>query len=112
MIKAATLSLLLLAGAGLGAQGTPEATRARTRLKRLLEEAGCEVEDLFKGSILVRIQRHLLLRPECIQGLRPLAGNRALALVDRGLELEVSRAATARLKELMGIKGEFGKREA
>ena len=71
-----------------------------------------EVEDLFAGSALVRIQRHLLVRPECILGLRPLAGNRSLALLERGLELEVSRAATAQLKLLLGIKGEFGKRDS
>ena len=56
--------------------------------------------------------RRVLLRPECLAGLRALPGNRAMALLEGGITLEVSRTATARLKEVMGIKGEFGKRES
>jgi len=69
-----------------------------------------EVEESFPGAPLLRIQRHLLVRPECIGGLRPLPGNRAMARIGE-LELEVSRSATAKLKEILGIKGEFGKRD-
>lgn len=70
-----------------------------------------EVEEAFAAAGLVRIQRHLLVRPEAIQGLRPLHGSRAMAHMGGALELEVSRAATARLKCLLGIRGEFGKRD-
>nr|WP_320133094.1 LytTR family DNA-binding domain-containing protein [uncultured Holophaga sp.] len=69
-----------------------------------------EVEETFSGSSLLRIQRHLLVRPECITGLRPLPGNRAMARIGEQ-DLEVSRTATALLKRTLGIKGEFGKRD-
>ncbi|WP_005036038.1 LytR/AlgR family response regulator transcription factor [Holophaga foetida] len=69
-----------------------------------------EVEESFPEALLFRIQRHLLVRPECITGLRPLPGNRAMARIGEQ-ELEVSRTATALLKQTLGIKGEFGKRE-
>jgi len=66
-----------------------------------------EVEVVFPEATLLRIQRHLLVRPECISGLRPLPGNRAMARIGDS-DLEVSRTATAKLKEILGIKGEFG----
>ncbi|MBP1628075.1 MAG: response regulator [Holophagaceae bacterium] len=69
-----------------------------------------EVEASFPEASLLRIQRHLLIRPECISGLRPLSGNRAMARIGEQ-ELEVSRTATALLKKALGIKGEFGKRD-
>jgi DNA-binding LytR/AlgR family response regulator len=69
-----------------------------------------EVEEAFPGAVLLRLQRHLLVRPECITGLRPLSGNRSMARVG-DQDLEVSRTATMRLKELLGVKGEFGRRE-
>ncbi len=62
-----------------------------------------EVEHAFPGSGLLRIQRHLLLRPEAVLGLRPLDGGRAALRVAEGLELEASRTATPRLKELLGL---------
>lgn len=62
-----------------------------------------EVETAFPGAGLVRIQRHLLLRPEAVQGLKPLEGGRASVRVGEGLDLEVSRSATPRLKELLGL---------
>jgi len=62
-----------------------------------------EVEAAFPGGRLLRIQRHLLLRPEAVLGLRPLEGGRALVRVAEGVELEVSRSATPRLKELLGL---------
>jgi len=70
-----------------------------------------EVEEAFGEARFLRIQRHLLVRCEAILGLRPVPGNRSLARLGEGLELEVSRTATARLKEWMGIKGEFGRRD-
>lgn len=70
-----------------------------------------DVEATFGAATFERIQRHLLLRPEVLTGLRPLPGNRAMARLGDGTELEVSRTATARLKERLGIRGEFGRRE-
>ncbi|HEY3399311.1 MAG TPA: LytTR family DNA-binding domain-containing protein [Geothrix sp.] len=62
-----------------------------------------EVEAAFPGAELVRIQRHLLLRPEAVLGLRPLEGGRATVRVGEGLDLEVSRSVTPRLKERLGL---------
>lgn len=62
-----------------------------------------EVEAALSGVGLQRIQRHLLLRPEAVLGLRPLEGGRALVRVGDGLDLEVSRSATPALKELLGL---------
>lgn len=62
-----------------------------------------EVEAAFPGAGLARIQRHLLLRAEAVLGLRPLEGGRALVRVTEGLELEVSRSATPKLKERLGL---------
>ena len=62
-----------------------------------------EVEGAFPTAGLVRIQRHLLLRPEAVLGLRPLEGGRASVRVGEGLDLEVSRSVTPRLKELLGL---------
>ncbi len=62
-----------------------------------------EVEGAFPGAGLLRIQRHLLLRPEAVLGLRPLEGGRASVRVAEGLDLEVSRSVTPRIKELLGL---------
>ena len=62
-----------------------------------------EVEATFPGVGLVRIQRHLLLRPEAVLGLKPLEGGRASVRVAEGLDLEVSRSVTPRMKELLGL---------
>lgn len=62
-----------------------------------------EVEAAFPWAGLLRIQRHLLLRPEAVLGLKPLEGGRASVRVGDGLDLEVSRSVTPRLKELLGL---------
>lgn len=62
-----------------------------------------EVEAAFPSSALLRIQRHLLLRPEAVLGLKPLEGGRASVRVCEGKDLEVSRSATPRLKEILGL---------
>jgi DNA-binding LytR/AlgR family response regulator len=62
-----------------------------------------EVESAFPGVGMVRIQRHLLLRPEAVLGLRPLEGGRASVRVADGMELEVSRSVTPKIKELLGL---------
>jgi len=73
-------------------------TRHRTAWTTL-----AEVEAAFPGAGLLRIQRHLLLRPEAVLGLKPLEGGRASVRVAEGLDLEVSRSVTPRLKELLGL---------
>jgi len=62
-----------------------------------------EVEEAFPAAGLVRIQRHLLLRAEAVLGLKPLDGGRATVRVGEGLDLEVSRSVTPKLKELLGL---------
>ncbi|HLP30263.1 MAG TPA: response regulator, partial [Geothrix sp.] len=62
-----------------------------------------EVEAAFPGAGLLRIQRHLLLRPEAVLGLKPLEGGRASVRVAEGLDLEVSRSATPKIKEMLGL---------
>lgn len=62
-----------------------------------------EVESAFPDARLLRIQRHLLLRPEAVLGVKPLEGGRACVRVAEGVELEVSRSATPKLKELLGL---------
>lgn len=62
-----------------------------------------EVEAAFPSAGLLRIQRHLLLRPEAILGLRPIEGGRAAVRVAEGLDLEVSRSVTPKLKDLLGL---------
>ncbi len=80
------------------AGGTAKAQRFRTAWTTL-----AEVEAHFPAAGLMRIQRHLLLRPEAVAGLRALEGGRASVRVGEGLELEVSRSVTPRLKELLGL---------
>jgi two-component system LytT family response regulator/two-component system response regulator AlgR len=62
-----------------------------------------EVEAAYPVSGLLRIQRHLLLRPEAVLGLKSLEGGRASVRVGDGLDLEVSRSVTPRIKELLGF---------
>jgi len=62
-----------------------------------------DVEMAFPGAGLIRIQRHLLLRPEAVMGLKPLEGGRASVRVADGMDLEVSRSATPRIKDLLGL---------
>jgi len=61
------------------------------------------VENAFPATGLLRIQRHLLLRPEAVLGFKPLEGGRGSVRVAEGQDLEVSRTATPRLKELFGL---------
>ncbi len=62
-----------------------------------------EVEAAFPGAGLLRIQRHLLLRPEAVLGLKPLEGGRASVRVADGVDLEVSRSVTPKIKEMLGL---------
>lgn len=62
-----------------------------------------EAEQYLQGAGLIRIHRHLLVRPEAILGVKPLWGGRLLVTLPGGVELETSRGATARLKERLGL---------
>ena len=68
-----------------------------------LWKALAEVEAAFPGAGLMRVHRHLLLRPEVIVGIRPLWGGRLTVTLPGGVQLESSRGATAKLKERLGI---------
>jgi two-component system LytT family response regulator/two-component system response regulator AlgR len=58
-----------------------------------------EVEQSFPEDGLLRIQRHLLLRPQMVRGIRPASVGRIKVLVAPQVELTVSRAMTPRTKE-------------
>ncbi len=62
-----------------------------------------EVEEAFPNTGTVRIQRHLLLRPEAVLGWKSLLGGRASVRVSEGLDLEVSRTATPGLRDLLKL---------
>ena len=74
--------------------------RFRTRWKSL-----GEVEAAFPDAGLLRIHRHLLIRPEAVMGLRAVAnGARVMVRLQGGVEVEASRGATPKLKERLGIE--------
>lgn len=62
-----------------------------------------EVEGAFPGASLIRIHRHLLVRPEVILGVKPAWGGRLIVTLPNGVELESSRGATPKLKERLGL---------
>jgi two-component system LytT family response regulator/two-component system response regulator AlgR len=72
--------------------------RFRTSWSTLLE-----VEEAFPDEHLLRIHRHLLVRPPCILGFRPLMGGRGEVTITGGRTLDVSRTSVPRLKSLLGL---------
>lgn len=58
-----------------------------------------EVEDAFPEDGMLRIQRHLLLRPQMVMGMRPTTVGRIKVMVAPKVELTVSRAMTPRTRE-------------
>jgi len=62
-----------------------------------------EVEDAFPTVEFLRIQRQVLLRPEAVIAVKPLFGGRSQIRIGDGIDLEVSRSATPRLKERLGM---------
>jgi DNA-binding LytR/AlgR family response regulator len=58
-----------------------------------------EVEEAFPEEVMLRIQRHLLLRPQMVKGVRPTSIGRIKVLVAPKVELTVSRAMTPRTRE-------------
>jgi len=71
----------------------------RTRWKTL-----GQVEAFFPDGGLLRIHRHLLIRPEAVLGIRPSGGgSRALVRMQGGVELEASRGATPKLRDVLRL---------
>jgi 3-hydroxyisobutyrate dehydrogenase-like beta-hydroxyacid dehydrogenase len=62
-----------------------------------------EVESTFHHVMFLRSKRNILLRPEAVLELRPTFGGGAKARVGANTEVEVSRAALSRLKDLLGL---------
>lgn len=75
---------------------------AGTRMRTQWTSLG-EVEAAFPVAGLLRIHRHLLVRPEAVIGLRPAPGGRALVRLATGEELEASRGGAPRLRERLGL---------
>jgi len=74
--------------------------RFRTKWKTL-----GEVEAFFPDAGLLRIHRHLLIRPEAVLGIRSSGGgSRVMVRMTGGQELEASRGATPRLKAILRIE--------
>lgn len=64
-----------------------------------------EVETQFPEAAMLRVQRHLLVRPEAVVGLRPSMNGRLMVRLQGGVELEASRGAAPLLKERLGLAG-------
>jgi DNA-binding LytR/AlgR family response regulator len=62
-----------------------------------------DVELAFNHILFLRIKRHVLLRPDAVLDMRSTFGGGAKARVGDDLELDVSRSAARRLRELLGI---------
>ena len=62
-----------------------------------------EVEAAFPHSGMLRVHRHLLLRPEAVIGLKPAPGGRAIVRLAGGEEIEASRGGAPRLRERLGL---------
>jgi len=73
--------------------------RFRTKWKSL-----GEVEAFFPEAGLLRIHRHLLIRPAAVLGIRSTGGGaRVIVRMTGGVELEASRGGTPELKERLGL---------
>ena len=73
--------------------------RFRTKWKTL-----GEVEAFFPDADLLRIHRHLLIRPAAVLGIRSTGnGDRVLVRMSGGVELEASRGATPKLKSRLRL---------
>jgi len=64
-----------------------------------------EVEAYFPEAGLMRIQRHLLIRPQAVVGIRSSGkSSRAMVRMVGGEELEASRGATPKLKAILRLR--------
>lgn len=75
---------------------------ANTRMRTQWTSLG-EVEAAFPCAGLLRIHRHLLVRPEAVIGLKPSAGGRAIVRMIGGDEIEASRGGAPRLRGRLGL---------
>ena len=62
-----------------------------------------QVELAFNQTLFLTNRRDILMRPEAVLDFHPKFGGGAKVRVDGGLELDISRSAAPRLKELLGI---------
>ena len=62
-----------------------------------------EVETAFPSVEFMRLQRHVMIRPEAVIGLRTLSTGRRMVMLAEGVELEASRSAAHHLKERLGL---------
>ena len=62
-----------------------------------------DVEMAFNHVLFLLIKRHVLLRPDAVIDMRPTFAGGAKARISDDLELDVSRSAAPRLRELLGI---------
>jgi len=62
-----------------------------------------EVEEAFPDDGMLRIQRHLLLRPRMVKGIRPTTVGRIKVMIAPKVELLVSRAMTPRTRACIRI---------
>lgn len=62
-----------------------------------------EVEEALPGEGLVRIHRHLLLRPQAAIGFKPLFGGRGAVRIAGNKDLDVSRGCVPKLKAALGM---------
>lgn len=60
-----------------------------------------EVEQAFPEDGMIRIQRHLLLRPQMVKGIRPTSVGRIKVMIAPKVELTVSRAMTPRTRDCL-----------
>lgn len=66
-------------------------------------EALSQVEAAFPEAGLLRVHRHLLVRPEAILGVKTSWTGGLVLTLPGGVELNASRRATPRLKERLGL---------
>jgi two-component system LytT family response regulator/two-component system response regulator AlgR len=76
-----------------------------------LWKALAEVEAAFPAHRLLRLHRHLLVRLDVIQGVKPLWGGRLQVTLPGGVTLESSRGATQKLKEQLGLARDLPEKE-
>lgn len=62
-----------------------------------------EVEATFPQETFLRIQRHMLIRPEAVIGFKMTLGGRGEVRLTSGHVLEVSRGAVPKLRERLGL---------
>jgi|GEM_PF-2390055 hypothetical protein len=102
--NAAWLGLLMLFLAPLQPlPGRDDRNPVRTHVAQVLGQHTLLQRILVPMAGLLRIHRHLLVRPEVILGIKPVWGGRLVVTLPGGVELESSRGATAKIKQRLGL---------